>query len=662
VPKSEDVSKNTPYVYFCDTSTFFLDGGENYYSNLEGIIAYLFDDPGRIHNLILVKYHKNQYVVMRVCDFITHLILWLPNIVYKTPVTKIDIYNVVSSDPSSLHITAIMNIITERLVEREGQVTDTICECISNIKNMFSNLLHGYAAVCCNTVNIYDIILFKNRNKEFNALLNTTLDEAKSIKELENEIKDCEQRLNKVITEDPYNCFNPYLRSKRIKISQLNKVLVAVGTRPDIDKTILPKPIKRGYIHGLQNAAEYFMETITARDAMLTKVGNVPISGLLSRQINRLTSGIYIDYGVKDCGIKDCGTTHTLRYEVKNKDCLDMILGKYYYDDNHELKAVTRYDRHLIGKTLQLRSAICCALKEGVCQTCVGTASKRLVDTRLGCLPPVKVANRISNKSLGAKHDQITKSIEIVNEALIKYFHHDGADFYMNPEYADSRQIFIVIDQDDVEELLYSSALDIEDDTIETRVQLSYIAVRDRGNDYVIENEGMRIVLSEETIAQKDSFIDDPNDHDYVLIPVNKLDPDNPVFSAVLDTEEISKFLNLFIMTVDRKNVSRFKVYDNLIEEMTKIVYDAGLTTELIHFESIVYSMIRSLEDVTARPDFSKENAEYQILRISAAIEKKDLYTALSFQGLRRLFKDISVRRRMGTSLYDNFFAISPLY
>jgi hypothetical protein len=594
---------------------------------------------------------------MRTCDFITHLILWRANVIFRNPITQKDIYNVRSSDPSSIHVNDIINIIAERLIEKEGRVTDAICDCISNIKDTFSEFLHGYSAICCNTISIYNIIQFKNRNAEFRKLLNTTLDETKSIKELENEIKECEERLVNVIKSDPHNCFNPYLHSNRINSNQLTKVLVAVGTRPDIDKTILPKPIKRGYIHGLQDAAEYFMETITARDAMLTKVDNVPLSGQLSREVNRLTSNIYIDYNVDDCGTK-----HTLNYEVKNEHFLDMIVGKYYYDNAGNLKCVKSTDTHLVGQTLRLRSIICCSLKEGVCQTCVGKIAKRLIGTRLGCLPPIKVINPLSNKAMSAKHNTSTKSIEITNEALRKYFYHDGADFFINQDYADSRQLYIVINQDDVEELLYSSTLDIEDETIDTRVQLSYAAIRDKEVTHVLENEGMRIALSDETIAMKNYFIDDPDDPDYVLIPINKLDPGSPIFSVILDTEEISKYLNQFIGTVDRKNVSRFQTYDNLIAEMNRIVYEAGFKNEIIHFESIIYGMIRSVDDVTIRPDFSLSEVPYQILRISSAIEKKDLYTTLSFQGLRRLFKDSTIRRRMGVSVYDNFFYIRPLF
>jgi hypothetical protein len=649
--------KGTSFSYVCNTALFNKDDGRHYYAALKGIITYFFDDPTRIHNLVLVQYGRNKQIVMRICDFIVHLILWRANVVFKDPITDGDIYQLQSSRPDSVHVNTILNNITERLIEKEGEITDPICECICNIKDTFSGFLHGYAAICCNTISVYNIIQFKNRSKEFNRLLNTELDETKSIKELEIQVNECEKQLVKVIKDDKYNCFNPYLRSGRIKSAQLTKVLVAVGTRPDIDKTILPKPIKKGYIHGLQNASEYFMETVTARDAMITKVDNVPVSGALSREVNKLTGNIYINYN-----IKDCGTNHVLNYTVENQDYLEMIIGKYYYDSGGKLKTVTKKDFHLIGKTIPLRSFICCASREGVCQTCVGKLSKRLIGTRIGPLPAIKIINPLSNKSMSAKHNIGTNSIELTNETLKKYFYNDGADFYINQEYANTKQLYIVINQDDVEELLYSSTIDIDDDTIDTRAQLSYAAIRDKGVDYVIENEGMRIALSDYCISQKNNYIDDPEDTDYMLIPINELDPGSPVFSVILDTEEISKYLNSFIGMVDRKSVAKFLTCDNLMKEINRIVYEAGFKNEIIHYESIIYGMIRSLENATARPDFSQAEVSYQILRISSAIEKKDMYTAISFQGLRRLFKDSTIRRRMGTSLYDPFFRISSLF
>lgn len=630
--------------------------GKNYFSLLKGTFAYVFDDPSRKDNYILVKYGKNKGKIMRICDFMIHIVVWRANVLFDIPIEENDFYCL--SNPSNKMFNAILDKVAEKLIEHEDDVTPAICECMANIKEDLSEIAEAYSSVRCNTVSLWNIIQFKNRNPKFNKLVHTVLDKSKPIKELEIEMKQCEKDLIDVIKTDNINCFAPYLRSGRIKSGQLTKVLCAVGTRPDIDKTILPWPVKTGYIHGLQDAPEYFMETITARDAMLTKNNNVPRSGFLSRQINRLTGSVHINYKVQDCGTKNY-----LKYTIENKDYLTMAEGKYYLDEKSgQLKILTRKDTDLIGKTIKMRSMIGCCCKDGVCRTCAGKISIRLRGTRVGTLPSIKSINPLSQKAMSAKHDTGTKSIAITNEALAKYFYSDGTDFFLKPEYASRKNMYIVIKEDDVEEILNASNFDVDDDSVDTRVQLSYVAVRDNGVDYVIENEGMRVALSDDTVSAKSSYVDDPDDTDYILIPLWKLESEAPVFSIILDTEEISKYLNAFIGTVDRISIKRFESYDDLMAEMNRIIYESGFINKIIHFESIVYSMIRDVNDSTIRPDFSIENVPYQILKVSSAIETKDMYTTVSFQGLRRLFKDLSIRRRYGQSLYDPFFRISGLY
>ena len=216
------------------------------------------------------------------------------------------------------------------------------------------------------------------------------------------------------------------------------------------------------------------------------------------------------------------------------------------------------------------------------------------------------------------------------------------------------------MNSDDIEDLIYSS-VDVEDDSIDTTVPLEYVAIRDNGVDHVIENEGMRISLSDTLIQNKNIFIDD-KDSDYVLIPISKIDSDQPVFSAILDTEEISKYLNSLLGIIDRLSISKYETFDQLMNDMNHIIYTSGFVNNIIHSECIIRSMIRDAYDDRKLPDFSNHDVKYKLLKVSSAIEKKDMYTALSFQGLRRLFKTLSIRQRYGTSLYDPFFRISDLY
>ena len=642
-------------VMLIDTADLIKKDGLNYFSTYEGAMAYFFDNPyERKYNSVLIKYDKSE-IVMTIPQLLLHLIFWRANVIFQIKITDDHIYRDLSN-PSSKTFSNIIEKITQMLVESEEAVTPQICECIASIKENLSVLAQNYSSIQCNTISLYDIIQFKNRNKDFNRLINTKLNKDKTIKETEMIMSECQKQLMDTINTDKMNCLYPYSKSGRVKSAQLTQLLCCVGTRPDIDKTILPWPVERGYIHGLQNAAEYFSETITARDAMMTKNDSLPRSGLLSREITRLTSNIYINYN-----IEDCGNDYYLNYLVENEDYLRMVKGKFYFDeDSGKEKEITMRDKHLIGKVIKLRTLITCRCKDGVCKKCVGTVNIRLRGTRLGTLPSIKSINPLSQKALSAKHFLGTKSIAITNEALDKYCYSDGMDFFIKSEFINKKQLYIVVNSDDIEDLIYSS-VDIEDDSIDTTVPLEYVAIRDNGVDHVIENEGMRISLSDAIIQNKNIFIED-KDSDYVLIPISKIDCDQPVFSAILDTEEISKYLNSLLSTIDRLSISKYETFDQLMDDMNHIIYTSGFVNNIIHSECIIRSMIRDAYDDRNLPDFSNHDVKYKLLKVSSAIEKKDMYTALSYQGLRRLFKTLSIRQRYGTSLYDPFFRIGDLY
>lgn len=639
-----------------DTKDLLKDKGANYYALFTGANAYFFDDPiDTIHNCVLVKCGKNYYI-LTIPMLILDLIFWRANVVFNIPITANEMYSYAKEHLNKNTFNNITEHVTKMLVDSQQKVTPEISRCLADIKNNLSRFSQNFSSVKCNTLSIWSTLQFKNRNKEFNTLFNTTLDPSKTIKETEIIVKDCEKRLTKVIAEDDLNCFKPYVMSGRLKNAQLAKVVCTVGTRPDIDKTIIPRPITKGYIHGLQNVSEYFMETITARDAMMTKNDNLPRSGFLSRKINRLTSDIDINYNVKDCG-----NTKYLNYFIENPDYLDMIDGKYMLDEKTGKLRVVSYekDKDLIGTTIKLRTFITCNCKDGVCTTCVGTVSTRLKGTRLGTLPPIKCINPMSQKALSAKHDLGTKSIDITNEALSKYFYSDGMDFFLKPEYSSQRDLYLVIQSDSVEDLINSN-VDTSDDEVDTVIALDYIAVRDHGIDYEIENEGMRIALSDELLANKKLFTEDEDNSDNILIPLNKLESsEDPLFYAILDTEEISKYLNQLIGTIDRNTVNRYQTYEELMSAMIRIIYESGFVDNIIHFESIAKSMIRSKKNKTRKPDWSQDKVEYQILKISDAIMNKDLYTAIEYQNLRNLFKTASIAKRAGVSLYDPFFRVS---
>lgn len=640
-----------------DTKDLIKDSA-NYFALYTGANAYFFDNPyERIHNNVIVKCEKNYYV-LTIPQLILNIIFWKANAVFKIHISPNEMYDYSNANKDTFN--DIMEHVTKMLVDYHETVTKEISYCLADIKDKLSTFSQNCSSIVCNTMSIWDILQFRNENKEFKELFDMELTDDQTIEEIEKTTKAAEKKMVKLIKEDKTNCFRNYVLAGRLKIPQLSKMVCAVGTRPDIDKTIIPKPIKRNYIRGLQDTAEYYMETITARDAMMTKNDNLPRSGFLSRKINRLTSDIRIKYPVKDCG-----STRYLNYFVENDDYLDMIDGKYYLDESTNTLKVVDYntDKNLIGKTLKIRTFITCKCTDGICKTCVGKVSVRLRGTRLGALPAIKCINPMSQKALSAKHDLGTKSIAIVNETLKKYFTNDGMDFFIKPEYASSRNLQLVIRSDSIEDIVYTN-VDTNDDEVNTVIALDYIAVRDHGQEFPIENEGMRIALSDEVLANKKIFSEDEENSENMIIQLNKLEnSEDPVFYAILDTEEISKYLNALIKLIDTSAVNKCENYDDLLSALVKVIYESGFVDNIIHFECIVKAMLRSENCKSLPPDWNaKGDVKYKILKISDAIMNKDLYTAIEYQNLKNLFKTASICKRMGTSLYDPFFRVSKDY
>jgi hypothetical protein len=646
-----------PYEFYLDTRTFFKENGYKVYFHVTKVVwDNLIDHYDIKDKLVLVRYKAKHAVQMRYVELLENLLFWRLNIVFNVPIEFIDFYQWYPFN-KKLYIDNFVRAIS-RFSSILGKITNELSECISYINDDFFKLSSHASYMECNTISLHGIIEFRNRDKEFRRITDTTLDESKGIKELEEVIAQETKNLVAVIKKDKVNELTPYINSQSFNLDQLSQMLVAVGPRPDIDKTILPKPIVRGYIHGLKDVSEYYIESITARNALLTKHNNVPLSGYLSRKMNLLCINTAIDY---DC--VDCGTSHHVDYLVKNEEYLAMIEGKYIKLPDGTLHEVTLNDNHLIGEQVKLRSHIVCGhKKEGhVCLTCYGAHAHRIRGTRIGGLPSMKISNPMLGKAMKAKHIQLTNSMEVSTEAMLAFFYIDGTNLYIRKEFAYSKKTFIVVDRDELEELLYSN-IDTEDETIDTTVPLSSITIRHNDQDFVIESQGLMLTLSDVIVKDKKCFVDDKDDPDKLLVPIKKLDPELPIFQMIITTEEISKYLNKFLSLTDRTGIKPFqKDFNALLSEILETTTASGIFVMLNHFETILHNMIRDTVDQTKRPNFMQKDVDYTILRISSAIEKRDVVTRLLFQNIKRVFRNIDTYTTEGTSIFSYFFRVTPL-
>ena len=96
--------------------------------------------------------------------------------------------------------------------------------------------------------------------------------------------------------------------------------------------------------------------------------------------------------------VHDCHTKEYLSFEVKSKDSLKRIEGKYYklVPEKKYLRAVKNTDEWLIGKTILIRSASKCKCKDGICHTCFGELAKVIEGLNAGILSGSIISERFT--------------------------------------------------------------------------------------------------------------------------------------------------------------------------------------------------------------------------------------------------------------------------
>lgn len=600
-------------------------------------------------------------------EFYLQCIFWKANIVFKIPITEIDfriVPNMVSDD--------IHNVIEDLLkhfkvhfnknkidLENLSDIASWIIEKIMKFSNIFS-------WISPDSISIYDIIQFAKRNSTFRKLINTRIDENMNIKDVEHLLDKYGAELVQVIKEDKKNCLYQYVATGTVNKAQLRQMFVVVGYRMDIDKVILPYPIKGNFLNGLQDVVEQYAEAVTARNALIDKEKYVSDSGYEARKIDLNNFDTDIDHSVEDCGTK-----HYLTVKVDSEYELDMLDNKYQILDDGSLYAIdSKRDLHLIGKEIKIRSHIFCALPKNVCRTCYGANSDIMKGTRIGGFPSLKVQNKISNKTISSKHYLETNAASITSKALLRFFEIESETCYLKTD-LDYSRIKLVVDKlyfENLMEQIRSSDSDDEFDMIALEGAYIVESTFDKTtNDYVDtiysldDLQNMSLYLTSEIFEEKACIKTNPSS-EVVEILLGKLDVDVPILEISIISEGITFYLNKFVRTIDSKEINNYSHPNELMKEIIFILKEIKLSSKIQHLETLIYNLIKDGEDLSRRPDFKKKNVNIAFLPVKNAIMYKDPYTSLSFERYQNQLKYVSFFKRKGTGAFDTFFRTKPIY
>lgn len=230
-----------------------------------------------------------------------------------------------------------------------------------------------------------------------------------------------------------YNGMAMAMRSGSVKANQVYQSVGVRGFPKEIDGRIYRTMILSNYVFGITNLYEFAADSRGSAEHLMATESPLQDSEYFSRRLQLQTCVLErIEY-------TDCGTSKTIPWLVKPSAYdessgdfypgdLKFMIGKKYIDPKTGgLNTIFGYEKHLEGKTIQVRSVLTCEHSDphAVCQVCFGmTANNHSRWANVGVVAATTIVSKISQKTLSTKHHIASGqgSGIVLNSALKTYF------------------------------------------------------------------------------------------------------------------------------------------------------------------------------------------------------------------------------------------------
>lgn len=375
-------------------------------------IPVVFDDGVLMHNdseIIYTRFILNFYNKLPRDDFPISQRYSIASIGNLTPNTHLDLCGRIFFDYSMEYDG------TEWDIDDRHMNRVLYKDVYNELYNFFVTYLQTYA-IGANVIDIIDIIEhppIKEANDKLKSLgRDPTPDELEEVYSvIEHETMNSPDFIN--------NGFIIALRTKTIKMGQMQMVVGPIGYGTDINSRVFPHPNVNSFFEGSNELWQYAAESRNASIATLYNALIMPISQYANRRYQLFTGSVR--YVVRE----DCGSTSYKKTYVKDKKHLNNLLGFWYLDERcNELKMITAKDTHLIGTVIQHRFITHCEWKGSrseVCKICYGALYRAAVQhnnpyltglkgRNIGHISSAKFGGVVSGVVLGRKHHKASAS------------------------------------------------------------------------------------------------------------------------------------------------------------------------------------------------------------------------------------------------------------
>lgn len=659
---------------YMDSKEHYIKFKDDIYRTMKGC----YEKESCRHHPIRFKFYVNDEKTFELPfnNFITLSILLYP-IVFLSDIRDVMDESFIPNFPDD--ITNIDDYINYKLIDtlRDNDVPSTVMnDSISNVIYDLRQISPDFAEIMGVNFSLEMFIELYNNYKEVRDIMETSPEGLSQSKDIE-ELADRKQKeLVRAVSAIPkrktkkgyyiYNNLGMVLRAKTgIKIKQLGEYTIFQGLKPDIEGRVIQYPITTStLIGGLRKPGDQFIDSGAGRKSLIMNKIVMGRAGHFGKSVLLLCNTLSLSKTVLDCGTK-----HLVPYQIRDKEILWKLNNRYYrLTDNaaEPLKLLNAgRDKHLIGKTIYVRSVATCALGDSVCHICAGRTALLNMDIADGFFGFAcqEVTKDINQRILSAKHLLTTRSREIKFTGPF--------DKYMSLQLG---EIYPRITDSEVENLndyaIYINRADLEK-VDEMDSDNGFNTFINGGKFYILNlrtGEMEEITPEEETDMYISVQALDLMKKGKGYIRFADMEADTQLFSIDVINNELTKPLYAFINTTNKKASSGEETIASMCQKLLELTVSSGIGASAVATEGIVNRLIRAVDEngnmTFERPDFTAwKMPAYTIGTVKSCLEHNSSpFVGLAFENLKRQILSDEFEEKHGTSYLDPLFSTEVWY
>ena len=578
--------------------------------------------------------------------------------------------------------------ITKKTIKEyiDGFLIDKMRKHVSNIElnNIIDDTLVKYkhieefAMYLANTINLEDTIKLMRACPEFDALMrydfsNIPIEDVKDVgMDITNRSIEIIKNSKQYLGYD--HCLaNSFRASEAINPRQYKEFGINIGTKPDGKGGVFPVAINNSFITGgVSDVVDYMIEASSGRTAQTLAKVNVGSSGHFARLLGLNNQESFLHHDPNYI----CDTVNFEIIEIKSKDHLRNLVNKYYRltPDGME-HCITRFDTHLIGKTVYMRSPMTCASAargEGVCYRCYGDLAFSNRDINIGKIAAELLSSKLTQRMLSAKHLLETVINKITwNQDFFEFFELESNIVTILPD-LNTKNMKLIIRPEAIQ-------LESEDDERSYDDEEGGMAFMESYNEYVTEfdvetEEGMVYTITSENkeklyittdlndIIRKKAY---PEDGD-IIIPMSELKDKEtgdslPLFLIVIMNNDLSKSLDRLKEIIDKNSVTESMDRHQILQAFIDTIIEGNLGINSAHCEIILMNQLRAIDDILEKPQWEYPNETARVISLNKALTNNPSITnSLSYQRIAKALYNPLTFKKDKPSFMDLFFMQQP--